>query len=221
MPKFSVARSRADRAVPGGRVGYDLTASRLLLHTFQTEDAFEELLSTGQLLPDPDLAEPLFADAYAWMFREMDRRLPTSGDGALWFWARTTREYLVDSCRRNRGDVLLTCRIPRERVLLSHHWDWHCALSGIPHVLELPGESDEDYDARRDRIWDELDDRKREAGVLGKGFRDWPEDVRRDLERSWEQFLDPSTYGRWDTVQATAHALCAEDVVSAVRLNPR
>ena len=78
--------------MPAGRVGYDLTASRLLLHTFQTEDAFEELLSTGQLLPDPDLAEPLFADAYAWMFREMDRRLPTSGDGALWFWARTTRE---------------------------------------------------------------------------------------------------------------------------------
>ena len=106
-------------------------------------------------------------------------------------------------------------------MLLSHQWDWHCALSGIPHVLELPGESDDDYEARRDRIWDEVEDRKGAAGVLGKGFRDWPEDVRRDLERSWEQFLDPSTYGRWDTVQATAHALYAEDVVSAVRLDPR
>ncbi len=218
MPNFPVTRARADRAVPPGRVGYDLNADRLLLHTFQPEEALEELLSTGQLIPDPSRAEPLFADGYAWMFREMERRLPTTGDGALWFWARITREYLVDSCRRHRGDVLLTCRIPRERVLLSHHWDWHCALNGTPHVLELPGESDDDYDARRDRIWDELNDRKRAAGVLCRGFREWPEDVRRDLERGWEQFLDPSTYGRWDTVQATAHVLRAQDVSEAVRL---
>jgi len=220
VPNFPVIRSRADSAVPAGRVGYDLTADRLLLHSFQTEEAFEELLSTGRLLPDPGLAEPLFADAYGWMLREMDRRLPTSGDAALWFWARTTREGLLDSCRRNRGDVLLTCRIPREKVLLSQHWDWHCALNGIPHVLELPGESHDDFDARLDRILDEVDDRKRAAGVLGTGFRDWPDDVRRDLERSWEQFLDPATFGRWDAVQATTHALYAEDVVAAVRLRP-
>lgn len=218
MTNFPVTRSRADRAVPAGRLGYDLKADRLLLHTFQTEEAFEELLSTGQLLPDPSRAEPLFADAYDWMLREMDRRLPTSGDGALWFWARTTRDCLVDSCRHNRGGVLLTCRIPAERVLLSHFSDWHRALSGTPHVLELPGESDEDYGARLDRIWDELTERKRAAGVLGKGFREWPEGMRRDLERSWEQFLDPETYGRWDVVQATAHALRAEDVLHAVRL---
>lgn len=219
MPNFPVTSARADRAVPAGRVGYDLNAARLLLHTFQPEEALEELLSTGQLIPDPSRAEPLFADAYAWMFREMDRRLPTSGDGALWFWARITREYLVGSCRRHRGDVLLTCRIPRERVLLSHFSDWHRALGATPHVLELPGESDDDYGARLDRIWDELNERKRAAGVLGKGFREWPEDLRRDLERSWEQFLDPSTYGRWDTVQATAHVLRAEDVIDAVRID--
>ncbi|MBT2568778.1 DUF3841 domain-containing protein [Arthrobacter sp. ISL-85] len=218
MPNFPVTRARADRAVPAGRVGYDLDADRLLLHTFQTEEALGELLSTGQLIPDPSRAEPLFADAYGWMLREMDRRLPTSGEGALWFWARITRDCLVDSCRNNRSGVLLTCRIPRERVLLSHFWDWHCALNGSPHVLELPGESDDDYAARRERIWDELDDRKHAAGVLGKGFREWPEDVRRDLERGWEHFLDPANLGRWDAVQATAHILRAEDVMKAVRL---
>ena len=220
MPHFPVTRARADRAVPAGRVGYDLNADRVLLHTFQTEDALGELLSTGQLLPDPKRAEPPFADAYGWMLREMGRRLPTSGDSALWFWARTTRGCLVDSCRNQRGGVLLTCRIPRERVLLSHFWDWHRALNGTPHVLELPCESDEDFEARRDRIWDELDDRKRAAGVFDKGFLEWPEDVRLDLERGWEQFLDPATYGRWDTVQATAHSLHAEDVIEAVRLDP-
>ena len=103
-------------------------------------------------------------------------------------------------------------------MLLSHFGDWHRALGGTPHVLELPGESDDDYGARLDRIWDELNERKRAAGVLGRGFREWPEGVRRDLEQSWEQFLDPSTYGRWDTVQATAHLLRAQDVIEAVRI---
>ncbi|UUL76110.1 hypothetical protein NG819_19560 [Pseudarthrobacter sp. Fe7] len=35
---------------------------------------------------------------------------------------------------------------------------------------------------------------------------------------AWEQFLDPSTYGRWDTVQATAHVIRAQDAIYAVRL---
>ncbi|WP_255767601.1 DUF3841 domain-containing protein [Pseudarthrobacter sulfonivorans] len=221
MPKFPVRRSFPNCAIAAGRVGYDLSADRLLLHTFQTEEAFEELLSTGQLLPDQRLAEPLFADAYGWMQREMDRRLPTTGDGALWFWARTTRDCLVDSSRNHRGGVLLTCRIPRERVLLSHYVDWHCALNGSPHVLELPGESDDAYDSRRHKIWDELDDRKRAAGVFHEGFRDWPADVRWDLEQGWEHFLDPANFGRWDAVQATAHLLRAGDVVEAVRLISR
>ena len=202
-------------------MGYDLTADCFLLHSFQAEEALEELLSTGELVPDPGRREPLFADAYGWMLREMDRRLPTNGDAALWFWARITREHLVDGCRHNRGGVLLTCRIPRERVLLSHFWDWHCALNVIPCVLELSGENDDDYDARRSNVWDELDDRKRRAGVLHKGFPDWPGDVRRELERGWEQFLDPANFGPWDAVQATAHVLYTEDVVKAVRLDPR
>jgi len=219
VPTFPIRRSSPTNAVPAGRIGYDLTAEGLLLHTFQTEEAFEELLSTGRLLPDPRLPESDFSDAYDWMLRQMDQRLPTSGDSALWFWARTTRAALVESCRDHRGDVLLTCRVPRERALLSHFVDWHSALNASPFVPELPGESDDDFDARWNLICDEYDDRKRAAGVLGEGFRDWPLDVQRDLELSWEHFLNPANFGRWDVVQATAHLLPAGDVVEAVRLN--
>ena len=63
----------------------------LLLHTVQTTEAVDALIITGTLRPDPALADPDFAEAYQWMLGQMNERLPTSGDGALWLWARTTR----------------------------------------------------------------------------------------------------------------------------------
>ncbi|MDQ0864834.1 hypothetical protein [Arthrobacter globiformis] len=47
MPKFAVRTSHYDAAVPRGRIGYNLTADRLLLHTIQTEEALSELLNDG------------------------------------------------------------------------------------------------------------------------------------------------------------------------------
>ena len=44
-------------------MGYGLSADRLLLHTIQTEEAFEGLLSIGVLIPDPAGVEPLHAEA--------------------------------------------------------------------------------------------------------------------------------------------------------------
>lgn len=38
-------------------MGYDLSDDRLLLHTIQAEAAFEGLLSTGVLEPDPSRVE--------------------------------------------------------------------------------------------------------------------------------------------------------------------
>lgn len=64
MPALSIKKARPAEAVPRGRMGYDLSADRLLLHTIQTEEAFEGLLSTGVLVPDPSRAEPFHADAY-------------------------------------------------------------------------------------------------------------------------------------------------------------
>ena len=222
VPTLLSARKAAPAdALPRGRIGYDPSADTLLLHTIQTEAAFEELVSTGQLRPNTSLGEPLFADAYAWMLAQMATRLTTSGEGALWFWARIRRQDLLESCRLSRGEVLLTCRIPRERVLLSHFGDWHAVLNTSIHVPDLLGESDEEYGARLDMIFDDFEERKKAAGVRNDRVADWPEHLRMEIQQSWEHIFQPQNFGRSDTVQATAHDLYADDVVEAVRLEPR
>lgn len=218
VPKFSVRTSPYDAAVPSGRMGYNFAADRLLLHTIQTPEAFEELLSTDRLVPDTSLADPHFGDAYDWMLRQMTSRLSSTGDGALWFWARILRRDLVDLCKAAPGSVLLTCRVPRERVLVSHFGDWHAALNGSPHVPDLLGESDDDHVPRIKSIFDEFEVRQKAAGAPRRPVRNWPSDLRADLERTWEHLLEPANFGRSDTMQATMHVLHAEDVVEAVRL---
>ncbi|WP_457974604.1 hypothetical protein [Arthrobacter sp. D1-17] len=103
MPALPIKKARSAEAVPKGRMGYDLAAERLLLHTIQSEEAFEGLLSTGALEPDSSRAEPLHADAYGRMYRQMAARLPAEGDGALWFWARISRQDLVELCKQSPG----------------------------------------------------------------------------------------------------------------------
>lgn len=220
-PLFSVRNAAPADALPAGRIGYDPSADRLLLHTIQTEEAVEELLSTGQLRPNASLTDPRFADAYKWMQAQMATRLTTSGEGALWFWARIRRRDLVDCCRAARGEVLLTCRLPRERVLLSHFGDWHAVLNENPHVPDLPGESENEYDVRFDAIFDAFEDRKKAAGVGGASARDWPQDLRTEIEQTWEHIFQPLAFGRSSALQATAHVLYADDVVEAVRLERR
>lgn len=200
-------------------MGYNLSADRLLLHTIQTEDAFEGLLSTGVLEPDPSRVEPLRGDAYLWMYRQMGARLPTAGDGAVWFWAQIRRQDLMELCKQSPGEVLLTCRVPRERVLLSQFGDWHSALNRSPLIIEVTGESDDEYMARLERAFEDVDARVRAAGTApDAGYRHWPEDLRTELEMSWEFILDPGNYGRYDSWQATAHYLYEDDVIEAVRL---
>jgi hypothetical protein len=215
---FPIKRSLPANAVLPGRAIYDISADRLLLHTVQTSEAFDSLLSTGVLKPDGSLFEPLCADAYDWMARQMARMLDSTGDGAIWFWARISRRDLVDCCRRAEGEVLLTCNVPRERVLLSHFGDWHAVLNSHPHVPDLPGESDEEYGARLDRVFDDFENRVRAAGSRDSSIRHWPEDLRTEIERGWEHILEPAFYGRFESWQATTHWLSTEDVIEAVRL---
>jgi Domain of unknown function (DUF3841) len=218
VPNFPVRRARPDDAVPRGRIGYDICAKRLLLHTVQTEEAFDTLLSKGQLVPDMSLAEPEYADAYSWMLRQMAARLGTVGNGAIWLWARTQRRHLVDSCRQAEGQVFLTCEVLRERVLLSHFIDWHDVLNAWPHVQAHRGESEDDYLSRVDCVFDDFEARKRAAGLSGVGIQGWPEDLRTEIEQSWEHILDPRRYGRFECWQGTMHFLQTDDVVEAVRI---
>lgn len=199
---------------------HDISEDRILLHTIQTAEAFGALLTNGMLMPDPALAKPpLHADGYDWMYRQMGARLPIFGDGAIWLWARIRRQTLVELCGLAPGQILLTCRVPRERVLLSHFADWHAVLNRHPLIIEHPDESGEAYGSRLDPIFEDVDGHVRAAGVtLDAGYRHWPADVRTELEDSWEFMLDPTNYGRYESWQATVHALRSEDVVEAVRI---
>lgn len=216
---FPIRVAQPEQAVPAGRLGYDLAADRLLLHTIQTAEAFDSLVSSGTLVPDPAMADRDFADAYNWMLREMASRLPTQGDAALWLWARIHRRDLVTQCRRSTGQVLLTCRVPRERVLISHFDNWHLVLNRGPCVARLPGESEEDHLCRWDKVYDELHAGLKAAGMrLGAPVRDWPAGLRAAIETSWQVILDPANYGRFEDWQATLPSLHVTDVVEAVRI---
>jgi hypothetical protein len=47
-----VRQAAPGEAVAKGRISYDISADGLLLHTIQTEDAFDALLASGVLVPD-------------------------------------------------------------------------------------------------------------------------------------------------------------------------
>lgn len=195
------------------------------LHTFQTVKAFEELRQNGVLEGSPRYWESDFAEAYGWMKREMDRRLPTSGDGMVWMWAATTRRELLDSARRYRGEVLISVRLPRKQVLLSHFGDWHCVLN---RTLLIRGDRDvpwPDWEAGFDRSWDEWSERTRDCEQMP--LESWPGAVREELERSWQSIFDPSAWvesydgASWVParyIQGTAHRITLDAVTRAVRL---
>ncbi|MGO4583999.1 hypothetical protein AB4Z38_08935 [Arthrobacter sp. 2RAF6] len=57
-------------------------------------------------------------------------------------------------------------------MLLSHYGDWHSVLNKFPHTPGRPGEGDEGYTARMNRLVDELWARLRAAGARGAGIAD-------------------------------------------------
>jgi hypothetical protein len=112
----------------------------------------------------------------------MNDRLPTRGDGALWFGAKIRRRDLISQCGWANGDVLLTCRVPREEVLLSQDDDWHQVLNHWPVAAPRPHENE---DMHRKRFGDQLDDffgRIRAAGHWGEKVRDWHENFKHEIE---------------------------------------
>ena len=204
-----------DAAVPSGRVGYDLTAARLLLHTVIDEDGYEALRRTGVVRGDPRRTCPDFEEAYAFMRAEHARRIRGSTGGPLlWTWARTTREHLVTTVRqtarwRARPQVLLTCRVPRERVLLSEFVAWHDVLNRCLAVDDLPPE------AQEEAIDAFFEERERD-GLDELPLAQWPPALRARVLRSWQRIFDQRAYPRGGTWQGCVEHLETDDILDAV-----
>lgn len=193
----------------------------MLVWTFQSEAAYRTLAESGVLEGDPALADLDLRHAYSWMKQQADSRLPTEGAGLLWLWPTTTRRSLVDQAKHARGDVLLMVRMPRDHVLISDFDDWHTALNNGFHVPPEPGESDDAWWIRAEPIIDDWRARLETAGVDQRLGRDhWPAPLREEAERSWEAILDSTTWRPTTHLQAVAHAIHAQQVVSAVRVRP-
>lgn len=175
-------------------------------------------LSEGvRLVGEPRRGDPDFQDSYSWMLKQMaERNVPGPRDAMLWLYAATTGRELRVNARRARGEVMLSVRVPRRRVLISDLADWHAVLNQYLHVPLLSGESEEAWEKR----WVALDDdfTARTEHCSSRPVAQWPEALRSELETSWEAIFDPATWVAGRTLQATLRELRAEDVLRAVRI---
>lgn len=186
------------------------------MYTIQSHEAYETLARDGVLVGDPSLGWSEFQEAYAWMLRQMDQRLPGSPGGLLWLWPTATRGRLRDGARHARGAVLLTVKVARDRVLLSEFLDWHAVLNRSLHVPPLLGESNEEWEARWSPLDEDFDERAKP--YRGEPITAWPEALRAEIESSWEAIFDPTTWRTPPVLQATMRELRTDDIVRAVQI---
>jgi len=99
---------------PPLRIVSDPRAQVLTMYTIQTRDAYETLAHEAMLVGDPSLGWPELQEAYAWVLRQTNRRLPGPQGGLLWLWPITKPELLRTNARRASGHVLLTVRVASE-----------------------------------------------------------------------------------------------------------
>ena len=202
---------------PWRAASIDPASTHLLMHTIQRAAVWDDLVRVGVHRPPRWDDDHDFAEGYEWMHWQMTSRLPTSSDGIVWLWAQNTRRDL-GSVRTKPGDVAMTCRIPREKVLVSHFSDWHCVLNRSLFLRPLPGENDELAWHRLEPVLDDFLDRRDTAGMTRQPLVTWPEELRREAEASWEDIFDATLWTDRSVLQATTHELRAEDVVRAVRV---
>ncbi|WP_143227425.1 hypothetical protein [Actinomadura mexicana] len=91
-------------------------------------------------------------------------------------------------------------------------------LNRGPGMPRPPGGSEDEAFARWEEAHDEFDARLRASGMRDAPIRDWPADLRDEIETSWKCVIDRGDYGPADCRQGTVHALDADDVVEAVRI---
>jgi hypothetical protein len=144
------------------------------------------------------------------------RDITGEGDGMLWLWADIPRRHLRASDWSTPGEVLLTVRVARKRVLVSDFDAWHDVLNRYLHVSRISGETTHAWDARADAIMDKF--WIRVDPYLRLPIEDWPVDLRAKVESSWGTIFDPDAWPRSGSRQATMRELRAADVVRAVRV---
>ena len=111
---------------------------------------------------------------------------------------------------------MLTVRLPRQRALISDLSDWHAVLNRYLHVPSDPGESEVAWEER----WTALDDdfSARAEPYASRALTKWPDELRTELETSWDSIFDPATWTGTRTLQATTRELHADDVTRAVKI---
>jgi Domain of unknown function (DUF3841) len=212
-------------AVPAGRIGYDLSAPMLLLHSFQSAVAYQRLQHEDVLRGSAATVDaPEFLDAYRWMNRQLRRRHRANGGRAedadlvpLWAWARTTRRNLLGqarwAARHEPGSMLLTMRVPAARVLLSRYQEWHAVLNRSPlWPTDTPDDGFDDFYERWDTRWG-VDWRDRLAAGRDPALR-------AAIEHTWDGVFDLSGCKTGEPVQACLPEIHAADVIRAVQIKP-
>jgi hypothetical protein len=202
----------------------DLAADPVRLVTIQTADAYEELRRTGRLEGDASRAEPDFAMAYRWMIEQMNHRLeaPTPST-PVWLWARTSRRGLWADVRApgNHDEVLLEVEVSRHEVLLSDFDGWHNVLNGGLHAPCRHDDCRRRPQACLDYINGSYDAFEEAAASQGCASPLWPDltdDLRIEVEASWDLIFDSATWHPGAAIQATIPFLEAVQVSGAWRL---
>ncbi|MFC4071957.1 DUF3841 domain-containing protein [Actinoplanes subglobosus] len=202
-----------DTAVAPGRLACDIRHATLTLYSILSPQAWDTLAGDGILTGREDLIDPLFVASYRWIRRAAALR-GLGDEWPVWLWARTTRRDLIDSvrfaAREKPGSVLITARIPRHRVLLSHFDAWHYVLNDWPAFEPTA------TDAEMDRIDSAI------AEFTGwKPHEPKPPQLERIIEDTWDLIFDTTLWPPTNLWQATVPELRLGDVIDAVVAEPR
>lgn len=202
----------------------DFSADPVRLLTIQTAGAYEQLRVSGLLEAHASRAEADFARAYGWMLEQMNLRLATpTRSTPVWLWARTSRRGLWANVRApsDHGEVLLQVAVPRRDVLLSDFDGWHNVLNGGLHApcrhvaCERRPEACLTYVNHR---YDAFEAQAEAQGCPSPLWPDLTDDLRAEVQASWDLIFDPVTWHPHGAIQATIPFLEAGHVTRAWRI---
>ena len=157
------------------------------LWTIQGIEIYHQLQSEGiAYCTKPSWGDDAeFMRAYRWMSAQMKQRIgepPIEGiEFPIWAW------YQYESAKKKRPlrspldisegvSAYMEIEVPDNDVLLSSFTNWHCALNGYPL----------DNWKQIERKTDQLD----KAAGERLEFNEYPAEIQREIEASWEPIFD-------------------------------